>query len=514
MEGRVAMTSIPQEHSTNTPDDAEDFDVVIIGAGISGVGAAYRIAERNPGLRYVILERRTQIGGTWDVFRYPGVRCDTSAYTLCFPWEPWARTEAMAAGEQIREYIAATAHNHGIDEHIRFNTHIRSADWDSATDTWTVRAHGAAKNPTAYRARFVFFATGYYDYDEGYTPEFPGAAQFAGSMVHPQHWPADLDYTGKTMVVIGSGATAVTMAPSLAKRAAKVTMLQRSPSYLLSLPRIDPGAALARKLLSPRIAHSVTRFRIAVVEVLLWELSHRAPGLVKRLLRKAAVAHLPEGYDVDTHFTPRYNPWDQRMCLMPNSEFYKAIREDGVEVVTAHIDHFDATGIALTSGEHLDADIIVTATGMNMVALGGIAITIDGTELKPQDRFMFRARMVEDVPNLAWCIGYAGLSWTLRADMTARSVAKLLAYMNSRGYTSVYPHRGPAAMSASPLFDLTSGYVARRAHELPKSGSKRPWKVSQNYLIDAIGHRFERIDDALVFGTTTGIERVVKRRER
>jgi cation diffusion facilitator CzcD-associated flavoprotein CzcO len=496
------MTSISRDPSTNTtPDDAAGFDVIIIGAGISGIGAAYRIAERNPGLRYVILERRAQIGGTWDVFRYPGVRCDTSAYTLCFPWEPWPHTEAVAAGEQIREYITTTAHKNGIDEHIRFNTHIRSADWDSATHTWTLHTDSAARNPTTYCARFVFFATGYYDYDEGYTPDFPGAEQFAGTIVHPQHWPADLDYTGKTTVVIGSGATAVTMVPSLARRAAKVTMLQRSPSYLLSLPKIDPGAALARKLFSPRIAHNVTRFRIAVVEVLLWELSHRTPGLVKRLLRRAAVAHLPKGYDVDTHFTPRYNPWDQRICLMPNSEFYKAIREEGVEVVTDHIDRFDAMGIALKSGEHLDADIVVTATGMNMLALGGIAISIDGTEIKPQDRFMFKARMIEHVPNLAWCIGYAGLSWTLRADMTARSIAKLLGYMNSRDYTSVYPHRDTAAMPASPLFDLSSGYVMRRAHEMPKSGNKRPWKVGQNYLADAMGYRFGSIDDGLVFGT-------------
>ena len=355
---------------------------------------------------------------------------------------------------------------------------------------------------TIYRARFVFFGTGYYDYDEGYTPDFPGAEQFAGTIVHPQQWPADLEYTGKRIVVIGSGATAVTMVPSLARRAAKVIMLQRSPSYMLSLPKVDPGAAFARKMFSPRLAHDVTRLRIAVVEVLLWELAHRTPGLVKRILRKAAIDHLPEGYDVDTHFTPRYNPWDQRICMMPNFEFYAAIRDDGVEMVTDDIDHFDATGIVLKSGEHLDTDIVVTATGLNMLALGGIAISIDGTEIKPQERYMYKARMLEDVPNLAWCIGYAGLSWTLRADMTARSVAKLLAYMNSRGYAWAYPHRGTGTMAASPLLDLTSGYVTRRAHELPKSGSKRPWKVGQNYIVDAIGHRLRGVDDAMVFGTT------------
>lgn len=499
------MTAVPEDSPSTTatpPSDAEQFDVVIIGAGISGIGAAYRIAERNPELRYVILERRAQIGGTWDVFRYPGVRCDTSTYTLCFPWEPWTRAEAIAGGEQIRDYITATAHKHEIDNHIRFNSHVRSVDWDSATDTWTVLSNGTTGKPTTFRARFVFFGTGYYDYDEGYTPDFPAIEQFAGTVVHPQHWPQDLDFTDSTMVVIGSGATAVTMIPSLAKRAAKVTMLQRSPSYLLSLPKVDHGAVLARKLLSPRIAHEVTRLRIALVEVMLWELSHRAPGMIKRILRRAAQAQLPEGYDIDTHFTPTYNPWDQRLCLMPDSEFYSAIRDDGVEVITDQIDHFDATGIALMSGRHLNADIVVTATGMNLLALGGIAISIDGTAIRPQDRFMYKARMLEDVPNLAWCIGYAGLSWTLRADLTARSVAKLLAYMKSRGYTSVYPHRGSGAMPSRPLLDLTSGYVQRSAPELPKSGISGPWKVRQNYFVDAFRGRFGRIDDAMVFGSS------------
>ncbi|GBG38410.1 flavin-containing monooxygenase [Mycobacterium montefiorense] len=487
--------------SSTTDTSPADFDVIIIGAGISGIGAAYRIAQRNPGLRYVILERRAQIGGTWDLFRYPGVRCDTSTYTLCFPWEPWTKTEAIADGDQIREYITAAAHKHKIDRHIRFNTHIRSADWDSATHTWTVRADSAAETPTIYRARFLFFGTGYYDYDEGYAPGFPGDEQFSGTIVHPQHWPADLDYTGQTIVVIGSGATAVTMVPSLAMRAAKVTMLQRSPSYLLSLPKVDPGAALARRMLPSRLAHTLTRLRIAVVEVLLWELSRRRPGLVKKILRKAAIDQLPDGYDVDTHFTPRYNPWDQRICIVPNNEFYQAVREGGVGIATGDIDHFDATGIALKSGEHLNADIVVTATGMNMLALGGIAVSIDGTEIKPQERYMYKAQMLEDVPNLAWCIGYAGLSWTLRADMTARSIAKLLAYMNSRQYTSAYPHRGSGIMPGRPLLDLTSGYVTRSAHALPMSGNKRPWKVGQNYLVDAIAHRFSGIGRAMVFGT-------------
>ncbi len=482
-----------------SPPAADYVDVIIIGAGISGIDAAYRIAERNPDLTYTILERRAQIGGTWDLFRYPGVRSDSSIFTLSFPFEPWPRRENVADGEHIREYLAATAHKYGIDRRIRFNSYVRSADWDSSTDTWTVTVEqdGARKH---YRGRFLFFGSGYYDYDEGYTPDFPGIEQFGGTVIHPQHWPEGLDYSGKKIVVIGSGATAVTLIPSLTDRAEKVTMLQRSPTYMMAASKYSKVAAVVRKVLPRSASHLVIRMQNALLEAMIWFLSRKMPGFVKWLARRMAINYLPAGYDVDTHFKPRYNPWDQRMCLIPDADLYTAIADGRAEVVTDHIDHVDSTGIALKSSEHLDADIIVTATGLQLQALGGAAISLDGAEIKPQDRFVYKAHMLEDVPNLFWCVGYTNASWTLRADMTARATAKLLAYMASHGYTHAYPHLGEADMPEKPAWDLQAGYVLRSLHALPKSGTKRPWNVRQNYFADAIDYRFDRIDEAMVFG--------------
>ena len=482
-----------------TPQEASFFDVIIVGAGISGIDAAYRITERNPHLTYTILERRARIGGTWDLFRYPGVRSDSSIFTLSFPFEPWTRKQAVADGVHIREYLTATAHKYGIDRHIRFDSHVRSADWDSSTDTWTVTVEKDGAS-TLYRGRFVFFGSGYYDYDEGYTPDFPGIEEFDGPVVHPQHWPEDLDYAGKKIVVIGSGATAITLIPSLTDRAEKVTMLQRSPTYILSASKYGALSEVARKALPRNASHFVIRMYYALVEAVIWFFSRKAPGFVKWLLRRTAISNLPDGYDVDTHFKPRYNPWDQRMCLIPDADLYTAISAGRAEVVTDHIDHVDATGIALKSGGHLDADIIVTATGLQLQALGGATISLDGAEVKPQDRFVYKAHMLEDVPNLFWCVGYTNASWTLRADITARATAKLLAHMASHGYTHAYPHRGDAYMPEKPSWDIQANYVRRSLHALPKSGTKRPWNVRQNYLADAIDYRFDRIGEAMVFG--------------
>jgi cation diffusion facilitator CzcD-associated flavoprotein CzcO len=376
---------------------------------------------------------------------------------------------------------------------------VRSADWDSSTDTWTVTAEqdGAEK---IYRGRFVFFGSGYYNYDEGYTPDFPGIEEFDGAVVHPQHWPEDLDYTDKKMVVIGSGATAMSLIPSLAEKAAKVTMLQRSPTYLISASKYSQLTDFLRKVLPCRVAHSITRQRNALREGMLWFLARKTPGFVRWRIRQIAVRYLPQGYDVDTHFKPRYNPWDQRLCLIPDADLYVAIGEGRAEVVTDHIDHFDSTGIVLKSGGHLDADIIVTATGLQLQALGGATVSIDGAEIKPQDRFVYKAHMLEDVPNLFWCVGYTNSSWTLRADMTARATAKLLAHMKSHGYTHAYPHLDGEPMSEKPAWDIQAGYVLRSLHALPKSGTKRPWNVRQNYFADAIDYRFDRIKEAMVFG--------------
>jgi len=485
-----------------TPHEATNVDVIIVGAGISGLGAAYRLTERNPKLSYVILERRAQIGGTWDLFRYPGVRSDSSIFTLSFPFEPWTREEGVADGDHIREYLTNTARKYGIDKHIRFNSYVRAADWDSSTDTWTVTLEqdGTGNTEKQYRGRFVFFASGYYNYDEGYTPEFPGIEQFGGTVIHPQHWPAELDYTGKKVVVIGSGATAVTLIPSMAERAAKVTMLQRSPTYLISASKYGKVAAVSRKLLPRKAAHLVIRSYNALMEAVLWFLSRKLPGMIKWMLRRKAINSLPKGYDVDTHFKPRYNPWDQRLCLIPDADLYTAIADGHADVVTDQIDHFDATGIALKSGRHLDADIIVTATGLQLQALGGATISIDGVEINPRDRFVYKAHMLEDVPNLFWCVGYTNASWTLRADMTARATAKLLAFMAAHGYTHAAPHLGDQPMAEKPAWDIQAGYVRRALHALPKSGTKRPWNVRQNYFADAIDYRFDRIEEAMLFG--------------
>jgi cation diffusion facilitator CzcD-associated flavoprotein CzcO len=484
---------------TATPQQDDRFDVIIIGAGISGIDAAYRITERNPGATYTILERRAQIGGTWDLFRYPGVRSDSSMFTLSFPFEPWTRREGVADGDHIREYLTATARKYGIDRHIEFNSHVRAADWDSSTDTWTVTVEQGGASKTL-RGRFVFFASGYYNYDDGYTPEFPGIERFDGTVVHPQRWPDDLDSTAKKIVVIGSGATAVTLIPSLAERAGTVTMLQRSPTYLVSASKYGKVAAVARKLLPRRAAHLVIRMYTALTEAVFVYLSSKAPGLVRWMLRQVAIKNLPDGYDVDIHFRPRYNPWDQRMCLIPDADFYNAVSDGSAAVVTDHIDHFDATGIALESGEHLDADIIVTATGLQLQALGGATISMDGEEIDHRDRFVYKAHMLEDVPNLFWCVGYTKASWTLRADITARATAKLLAHMASHGYTYAYPHRGNEPMDVKPSWDIQANYVKRSGHALPKSGTRRPWNVRQNYLADAIDYRFDRIEESMVFG--------------
>ena len=493
------MTVTPQEATGATPAEADYFDVLIVGAGISGLGAAYRITERNPHLTYTVLERRERIGGTWDLFRYPGVRSDSSIFTLSFPFEPWTRKEGVADGVHIREYLSATAHKYGIDRHIRFNSYVRAADWDSSTDTWTITVDqdGAEKQ---YRGRFVYFGSGYYNYDEGYTPDFPGIEQFGGTVVHPQHWPEDLDYTGKKVVVIGSGATAVTLLPSMSERAAKVTMLQRSPTYLISSPKYGKVAALIRALLPRKAAHLAIRTSNALNEAVFFFVCNRRPGLVRWLLRRRAINKLPDGYDVDTHFKPRYNPWEQRMCLIPDADLYKAVNAGRAVVVTDLIDHFDATGIVLKSGGHLDADIIVTATGLQLQALGGAAIRLDGTEINVRDRFVYKAHMLEDVPNLFWCVGYTKASWTLRADLTARATAKLLAHMATHGYTHASPHRGDEPMPEKPSWDIAAGYVKRSAHLLPKSGTKRPWNVRQHFFADAVDYRFDRIEEAMVFG--------------
>ncbi|WP_193043791.1 flavin-containing monooxygenase [Mycolicibacterium baixiangningiae] len=479
--------------------DADQTDVLIIGAGISGIGAAYRLQEKNPHLTYTILERRARIGGTWDLFRYPGIRSDSDIFTLSFPFERWTRPENVADGADIRHYLTETARKHGIDSHIRFDTHVLSANWDSATDTWTVHtAHDGHQR--SYRSRFLFFGTGYYNYDEPYRPEFPGIDRFAGEVVHPQHWPESLDYAGKHVVVIGSGATAISLIPSLTHQAGHVTMLQRSPTYVLSAPRINPVVQAIRKVVPARLAFHLVRFYNLAFIVSTYALSRKAPGAVRWFVRNQAAKTLPEGYPVDVHFKPRYGPWDQRMCLSLDDDLYTAIADGRADVVTDHIETFDEHGIVLRSGQRIDAEVIVTATGLQLQALGGVALSIDGAEFKPQDRFVYKEHMLEEVPNLAWCVGYINASWTLRADLTARAFARLVAFMDDHGYTHAFPHLGDKPMAEKPAWNINAGYVARAPHALPKSGTQRPWNVRHNYVLDAIDHRFDRIEESMVFG--------------
>jgi len=484
-----------------TAGESKYHDVIIIGAGFSGIGAAYRIREKNPDLSFAILERRDRLGGTWDLFRYPGIRSDSDIFTLSFPWEPWPRPEAIAEGAHIWQYMADTARKHRIDEHIRYRTEVRSAEWDSATDTWRVCAsHDGAE--VVFTARFLFFASGYFHYDEPFAPDFPGLRDFRGQVIHPQHWPDDFDAAGKRIVVIGSGATAVSMIPSLTQRAAHLTMLQRTPSYLLSVPRVLPPLNAIRRVLPGRTGHLVARWIMSMFGAMIWLVSRRAPGVTKRLLRRMVSRELPADYPVDVHFRPPYAPWDQRMCFMVDADLLKAIAAGDVEIVTDHVDQFDADGVVLRSGRRLDADAVITATGLQMRALGGVTVTVGGQQVELHDRFVYRRHLLEDVPNAAWCMGYTNASWTLGADLTARSAAKLLAYMRSRGYTHAYPHLGRTDMEQRPAFNLQSGYVLRGVNALPKSGTQRPWVFSHNYVRDAIDHRLVRVDEAMVFGRT------------
>ena len=485
---------------TAVSDVTADTDVIIIGAGLSGIDCAYRLREENPDVEYMILERRSGMGGTWDLFRYPGVRSDSDIYTLSYPFEPWRKPNALADGEDIQHYIEHTARKFAIDRHIRFDRHVVSADWDSTVDKWTLAVTSGDGSSETYRCRFVVFATGYYDYDNPYTPVFAGSDEFTGQIVHPQHWPEDLDYSGKNVVVIGSGATAVSLVPPLARGAQHVVMLQRSPSYIFSSKQKQYFAPAVRKVLPAKAAHRVVRARYAAQTAAIVHLTHRFPKLGRKMIRSNVAKNLPEDYPIDVHFNPRYNPWDQRMCMVPDADLFEDITSGAVEMVTDHIDRFDATGITLTSGRHLDADIIVTATGLELQGFGGTKIRVDGAEIKPHDRFVFKSHLLEDVPNLAWSVGYTNASWTLRADMTARSVAELIKYMRDHGYTNAHPHLGDESMPSKPLWDLTAGYVQRSPEALPKSGTHGHWQVRHNYYRDAIDHRLDKVEEGMVFG--------------
>ncbi|GAA0320325.1 NAD(P)/FAD-dependent oxidoreductase [Actinoallomurus spadix] len=472
----------------------EHVDVLIIGAGLSGVGAARHLQQAFPRRTYLVLEARDTIGGTWDLFRYPGVRSDSDMHTFGYRFRPWTRSKAIADGASILRYIRDTATEAGVDRHIRFGHRVVSAEWSSEQARWSVEALHDGE-PVRFTCRFLYCCSGYYRYDAGHTPDFPGVERFGGTVVHPQHWPQDLDHTGRRVVVIGSGATAVTLVPAMAERAAHVTMLQRSPTYVMALPAEDALANTLRRLLGNRRAYPIVRWKNVVVTTLLYQLSRRRPRVVKSIVRKGLLRRLPPGYDVDTHFTPRYQPWDQRMCFVPDGDLFRAIRGGRASVVTDRITEFTPAGLRLESGAELDADIVVTATGLRLLPFGGVRLTVDGQEVRPPETMAYKGMMLSGVPNFAFTIGYTNGSWTLKADLVSEYVVRLLRHLDTRGHDWCVPCNDDPTVTPRPLIDFQAGYVLRSLGEFPQAGSRAPWRLGMSYAHDLITLRYRAVDD-------------------
>ncbi len=473
---------------------SEHVDVLIVGAGLSGIGAAHHLQAAFPGKTYTILETRDAIGGTWDLFRYPGVRSDSDMYTLGYRFRPWTQAKAVADGPSILEYVRDTAAEASIDKHIRVNHRVTRASWSSATARWTVHAvHGT--ETTTLTCNFLLMCSGYYRYDQGHLPPFPGVSDFRGQVVHPQHWPAGLDYAGRRVVVIGSGATAVTIVPAMAQTAEHVTMLQRSPSYILTLPTEDPIASRLRTLLGTRRAYAVTRWKNVAITTLIYQLSRRRPEMIRGWIRKLTIKQLPAGYDVDTHFNPAYNPWDQRLCLVPDGDLFEAIRDGRASVVTDRIASFTEQGLRLESGAELPADIVVTATGLQLLAFGGTELIVDGTPVRLPETMAYKGMMLSDVPNFAFTIGYTNASWTLKADLVSEFACRLLRYMDARGYDTCVPVNDDPGVTEQPLLNFSAGYVLRSIDQFPRAGSRAPWRLGMSYAHDVITLRHGKIND-------------------
>jgi len=475
----------------------EHVDVLIVGAGISGIGAACHLQDRCPGKTWAILEARDALGGTWDLFRFPGVRSDSDMLTLGYGFRPWTGSSTLADGTSIREYLHATARERGIDTKIRYGHRVVAADWSSEDRRWTVTAESDSGR-IELTCSFLYSCTGYYRYDEGFRPEFPGEDRFTGPVVHPQHWPADLDHTGKRVVVIGSGATAVTLVPAMARDAAHVTMLQRSPSYILTLPSEDPVLVRLRRLLPDRLATKVARGKNMALQIAIYQFARRAPRTARKVLQDGVRRQLPPGYPVETHFRPAYNPWDQRLCLVPDGDLFAAISAGSVTMVTDTIEQFTETGIRLASGAELDADIIVAATGLSLLAAGGMALSIDGNPVQMADTVTYKGMMLSGVPNFALAIGYTNASWTLKVDLVSEYVCRLLTEMERTGHTVVTP-LGPPPGPREPLLNLQANYIKRSLDALPRQARSRPWRINQNYARDVLLFRHGRLTDAVEF---------------
>ena len=474
-------------------------DVLIVGAGLSGIGAAYTLQRDCPAKTYAILEGRERIGGTWDLFRYPGIRSDSDMYTLGYSFRPWVQGKAIADGSTILEYINETAADSGIDKKVRFGHRVKRASWCSQQALWTVEAeHGEQADLLTITCSFLFVCGGYYSYAGGYTPRFAGQERFRGPIIHPQQWPEELAYAGKRVIVIGSGATAVTLVPALAQQAAHVTMLQRSPTYVVAAPNHDKIAHWLRRHLPSQWAYSLVRWRNILFSIIFFRLCKSRPERMKQWIIKNVQKGLGGSFDVDTHFTPRYNPWDQRMCLVPDGDLFSSINQGKASVITDEIDGFTETGVKLRNGAHIGADIIVTATGLNLIALGGINLTVDGRSIEPGKTLNYRGTMFSGIPNLAAVFGYTNASWTLKAELTCQYICRLLNYMDRKGLRICQPENADASMSEEPWLNLSSGYIQRAADQLPKQGSKVPWKLHQNYLLDVMSLRFGSLDDGVM----------------
>ena len=476
------------------------FDMIIIGAGLSGIGAACHLQLKHPNKSYQIIESRERMGGTWDLFRYPGVRSDSDMHTLGYSFKPWLSAKAIADGPAIRDYIKESAAEFGVDQHIQYQRKVVAASWDSATAKWTLTLENTQDGDTVaaeletLTCNFIYSCTGYYRYDQGFTPDFPDAEKFKGQIVHPQLWPQDLDYTGKRIVVIGSGATAITLVPSLAKTAGHVTMLQRSPTYVLSRPDVDAVSQKLRRWFPEQLAYGLTRWKNVTAQAMLFQLSRRFPNYVKKLIRKVVHGWMGDDFAIDTHFNPSYKPWDQRLCLVPNGDLFRSLRKGTSSIVTDHIERFTENGIQLKSGETLEADIIITATGLELLLLGGLKLEVDGVETKVADSLTYKGMMFSGIPNLALAAGYTNASWTLKCDLTSHYVCRLISYMDKHQYQYCVANNDPSVKRLQFL-DLASGYVDRAMDQFPKQGDKSPWKLHQNYLLDIFNLRLGSMRD-------------------
>jgi len=479
----------------------DHFDVLIVGAGLSGIGAAVHLQQDCPGRSYAILEGRDAIGGTWDLFRYPGIRSDSDMYTLGYNFKPWEEAKAIADGPSIRKYIREAATEHGVDRHIRFGHKVKAAAWDSATASWTVSSTQTDGTIATITCNFLYMCSGYYSYSQGYKPEWQGEADFTGTVIQPQFWPENLDYAGKKVVVIGSGATAVTLVPAMARTAKHVTMLQRSPTYMVSRPGSDAIANVLRKLLPAKMAYEIVRWKNVSFGMWFYEQTRKHPEKVRANLLGRLQKLLPEGYDMGKHFTPKYNPWDQRLCLVPDADLFDAIKAKKAAIVTDTIDRFEAGGIRLASGELLEADVVVAATGLKLEALGGMAVSVDGKACRIADSLAYKGMMFSGIPNLAISFGYINASWTLRSDLIAEYVGRLLNHMAATATTIATPTPAPDVQPERLAMDLSSGYVQRGADALPRSGTRAPWVVTANYKLDKQELRDGALDEDMVFST-------------